>query len=287
MAKPVVVGVDGSSTALRAVRWAMEEARRRGAALRIVHAVEPPALRFTGGFAESAGIVTKLRAEGERVVAEAAEVAGALPRVTTVIPAAAAPNALLAESATAQLVVLGATGHHAFPALLVGAVPAVVVAHAHCAVAVVRGVEQAASAPVVMGIDGGPYSTAVIAAAFEEAARRDVRLIAVHSWSDADLERFAGPARPYFGWEPVAEAERRLLAENLVGWQEKYPDVAVDRVAVRDRPRHLLLEWSKKAQLVVVGKRGRGGFAGLLLGSTSQALISHAHSPVLVVHRLR
>jgi nucleotide-binding universal stress UspA family protein len=167
----------------------------------------------------------------------------------------------------------------------VGSVPTLLAAHAHCPVAVIRGNGESSPGPVVAGIDGGPLSDAVIEAAFEEAAHRGVPLVAVHAWSDADLDGALTEARPYFGWEPVAEAERGVLSDNLVGWPEKYPDVSVERVAVRDRPRHLLLEWSRKAQLTVVGDRGRGGFAGLLLGSTSQALIQHGHGPLLIVRQ--
>jgi cation-transporting ATPase F len=67
------------------------------------------------------------------------------------------------------------------------------------------------------------------------------------------------------------ETGRRLLVQRLTGWQEKYPDVPVERLVEQDKPRHRLLALSSDAQLVVVGSRGRGGFTGLVLGSTSQA----------------
>ncbi|MBY8854424.1 universal stress protein, partial [Saccharothrix sp. MB29] len=73
------------------------------------------------------------------------------------------------------------------------------------------------------------------------------------------------------------------LAERLAGWQEKYPDTPVDRVVVHDRPARALLDAARTAQLVVVGSRGLGGFAGMLLGSTSQALVHHAPCPLAVV----
>lgn len=57
----------------------------------------------------------------------------------------------------------------------------------------------------------------------------------------------------------------------------------MNQVVVRDRPRQQLIDWSAKAQLIVVGSRGRGGFRGLLLGSTSQALLHHADCPVMIV----
>jgi nucleotide-binding universal stress UspA family protein len=69
----------------------------------------------------------------------------------------------------------------------------------------------------------------------------------------------------------------------LAGWQEKYPDVRVDRVVLRDRPVRALLRLAENAQLLVVGSHGRGGFSGMLLGSTSQALVYHSPCPLAVV----
>jgi nucleotide-binding universal stress UspA family protein len=81
----------------------------------------------------------------------------------------------------------------------------------------------------------------------------------------------------------VQAEEERFLAETLAGWADKYPDVAVRRVVVDSQPARALLEYAEHAQLVVVGARGRGGFTGLLLGSTSQQLVHHAPCPLLVV----
>ena len=60
-----------------------------------------------------------------------------------------------------------------------------------------------------------------------------------------------------------------------------------DNVEVRlaqGHPRHVLIEESKSADMLVLGRRGHGGFGGLLLGSVSSACVAHAHCPVLVVH---
>jgi nucleotide-binding universal stress UspA family protein len=105
----------------------------------------------------------------------------------------------------------------------------------------------------------------------------------VHAWSDDTYAGGDETNRNLADWDATEGDEQRVLAERLAGWQEKYPGVEVRRELVRDRPRHALLEWSATAQLVVVGSRGRGGFRGMLLGSTSQALVQHAHCPVLVV----
>ncbi|TNC29075.1 universal stress protein [Amycolatopsis alkalitolerans] len=279
---PIVVGVDGSGAAMRAVRWAAEAAVRRSAPVRIVHAVAPVTVRAPG----AARVAVHARDAAKRLVEQvAAEAAMAAPGlvVTTVVPMRPAFEALLAESGTASMLVVGPTGLGALPGVLAGSLPAKLAAHSGCPVAVVRGSGERRRGPVVAGLDGGPLSEAVIAAAFEEAANREVPLIAVHAWSDADFAGLLPESRRYLGWEPIEEAERRVLGESLVPWQEKYPEVALNRLAVRDRPRHVLLEWSRRAQLLVIGHRGRGGFDGLALGSVGHALVHHAQSPVLVI----
>ncbi len=137
--------------------------------------------------------------------------------------------------------------------------------------------------PVVVGVDGSPSSDAAVGFAFDAAAGRHAELIAVHSWNDAVIDG-AFPVQPVWV-DPAAieQQERALLAERRAGWREKYPEVAVSQQVVHSRPTPALLEYSRTAQLVVVGSRGRGGFTGMLLGSTSQALITHSRSPVVVV----
>jgi len=87
---------------------------------------------------------------------------------------------------------------------------------------------------------------------------------------------------PLIDWDVVAADEWEVLAERLAGWGEKFPDVEVRRLVTRDRPARALVEESGRAQLVVVGSRGRGGLGGMLLGSVSQALLRHAACPVVV-----
>jgi nucleotide-binding universal stress UspA family protein len=156
-----------------------------------------------------------------------------------------------------------------------------VATHGRSPVAVVRG-PYPATGPVVLGVDGSPAGEVAIGQAFEAASVRDATLTALLAWTPLLAGTpYADKVRVH--WDEVEEEQRQLLAQRLAGWQEEYPDVAVDRRVVRERATKALIEASRGAQLVVVGSRGRGGFAGLLLGSTSQALVQHAACPLVVV----
>ena len=89
---------------------------------------------------------------------------------------------------------------------------------------------------------------------------------------------------PSLEWSAQQAAAEEPLAERITGWQDRYPDVSVEGVAVWDQPARRLLDQSESTQLVVVGSHGRGGFAGMLLGSTSQAVMTHAECSVAIVH---
>ncbi|WP_370962573.1 universal stress protein [Amycolatopsis sp. cg9] len=288
----ITVGVDGSAGSTAAVAWAAEIASLRRLELRIVHGLQLAGLYYGGGLpgAGAEALFDALTADGERVVADARSLAASVGKdlvITTELPNEPPVPMLIDESRHARLLVVGRTGTGGFTGMLVGGTAGTVANHAHCPVAIVRGRDGSAavpaSGPVVVGVDGSPNSEQALAIAFEEASLREASLVAVHAWSDVTYEDTRGTARIRTQPEALREGEERLLAQRLAGWQEKYPDVEVSRKLVRDRPRHVLLEESETAQLVVVGSRGHGGFSGMLLGSTSQALVQHAGCPVLVV----
>ncbi|BCO34973.1 universal stress protein [Mycobacterium heckeshornense] len=135
---------------------------------------------------------------------------------------------------------------------------------------------QPSQLPVVAGVDGSPTSELATTIAFAGASFRGVELIALHAWCDADVAGIPGVK-----WSAQQGVAEEALAERLAGWQERYPHVVVNRRIVWDHPAHHLLGEGEASQLVVVGSHGRGGFAGMLLGSVSTAVAQAACVPVM------
>ncbi|NNH69289.1 universal stress protein [Nocardia uniformis] len=289
----VVVGVDGSAGSDAALRWAAELAADRKRPLHILHGMDLAGMsRVLGIYHVSVpAVVDSVRAHAKTVVERAQHlaetVAPGLP-ITVVTSPDSAAALLIEHSADAYAVVLGATGTSGTLGHL-GSTLLAVTAHAQGSVFVVRTDPESdnsvhTSGPVVVGIDGSAVDDAAIGAAFAEAAQRGERLIAVHVWGDWNIGTFAGQDLGWLDISGVDNAEHAILAERLAGWHEKYPEVDVIRKVYATEPAAQLREWSRVAQLVVVGSRGRGGFTGMLLGSTSHSLVQHAACPVLVVH---
>ncbi|MEV4049993.1 universal stress protein [Amycolatopsis sp. NPDC049688] len=286
----VVAGIDGSGSAVQAAVWAGAEAVRRGRPLRLVQVYALPQVQTPVPFGSHEQVRAGLaeRAEGWLAGAKAAVLAEHPGlEVGTAAREWSPVTALVQESQHAELIVLGSRGLGGFTGLLVGSTAVALAAHAHCPIVVVRGRTPhdppPRTGPVVVGSDGSPDSEAAIAFACEEARLRGAALLAVHTWSDVLAD---GMLRPHLMQEDpaaIATEERVKLTEQIVGWQRKYADLAIELEVVRGRPVRTLLERGEQAQLIVVGCRGRGGFTGMLLGSTSQALIAHSPCPVAVV----
>jgi len=133
-------------------------------------------------------------------------------------------------------------------------------------------------APVLVGIDGSPASMSATEIAFEEASRRGVDLVALHAWRDITTVYVL----PGLDVEQLSEDAELALSERLSGFDERYPEVTVHRAVECDQPARQLIERAKDAQLVVVGSHGRGGFAGMMLGSVSTAVVHAARTPTIV-----
>lgn len=285
----VVVGTDGSDGSEAAVRWAARTAADRGRELHIMHCTSPISDRTPRSAYDAFIYATMqdIRLAAERVLAAARDQAcDAAPgvTVTTELTNGNPAHALIAASAHANLIVLGAAPRVGTIAHL-GSTLLAVTSHARGAVVIVRGPEpDRRTGPIVVGVDGSTVGEPAIAAAFAEASRRGAELMAVHGWSDLSEGEFVGSSYLSLPIGDLETAEAALLAERLAGWAEQFPDVVVHREIEVYGPRERLAELSRTAQLLVVGSRGRGGFRGLLLGSTSNWLVQHADCPVMVVH---
>lgn len=282
----VVVGVDGSPTSDLALDWAVEEATRKGLPLHIIHGFPYGYPTTVTGMGYAIADLSDLAAGVRKDAIARASRANPNLVITWDQPPLGPAVALVNASETADTVVVGARGMSAVRGLLLGSVSVQVAAHAHCPVVVVheRRTPSKVDDPVVVGVDGSASSMNAIAYAYEQAATRGVGLTVVHAWWLEYVEGAAASAIWTVDWQRMAEEEQTLVAESLAGWQEKYPDVTVSRHSVRGLPVESLVEQSETACLVVVGTRGRGGFAGLLLGSVSQGVMHRSHCPVAVVH---
>jgi nucleotide-binding universal stress UspA family protein len=287
-ARSIVVGVDGSAPSGVALYWAATEARRRRRPLHLVHSYVL-LTAYAGGdnYTDLTGVETQRLESAARKVLDGAvaRVRDLAPgvEVTAVLHEGPATPALVEASRTADTVVVGARGRGPLTAAVLGSVSTQVAMHAHAPVVVVKEHEDLEGSRdcVVVGVDGSPDSQACLGYAFEQAASRGSTLEAVHAWSTHATGRASG--------ERETAAERRetqgqlVLGKALAGWAQKYPDVAVRRSVVNDHPVTALLERSEGAHLLVVGSRGLGGFAGLVLGSVSHGLLQEASCPIAVV----
>jgi nucleotide-binding universal stress UspA family protein len=288
----IVVGIDGSASSDAAVRWAAREAVMRKTKLTLLY-VKPPGLPVWGmGYAMAPlpmdyGEMEK--EEGQRILAAAQRVAStAVPsapegQVRSELVFATPVPTLVDATKDAQMIVVGSRGQGAWRRGLLGSVSTGLIHHAHCPVAVIRADDDGpapADGPVVLGIDGTSASELATQIAFDEATWRGVDLVAVHAWIDAEP-----PAVPQSLWPDFRSDAEAVLADRLAGWQDRYPDVTVHRMVVFDQPARHLLDAAESASLVVVGSHGRGGFAGMLLGSVSSAVVHGSRTPVIVARR--
>lgn len=287
----VVVGIDGSDTSLTALEWAVREAARRALPLRVLHAWSVPIPPVAMGPAVMRPDDDVLRQAASEVLDSAVERARAVdPRVEVVGKLEAGPPAtLLLEAADhAALLVVGTSGLDTFSEFFLGSISMQCVTHASCPVAVVPRVADLHEAGpdagrVVVGIDGSPLSVDAAHAAFEAASVRGVGLTLLHVWNAPGYDT-AGITLPNtMKLDEAHQDELRDMAETVDGLQEKYPDVQVEQRLEQGKPGKVLAAASRGAELIVVGSRGHGGFARLMLGSTSHSLLHHAECPVLVV----
>lgn len=285
--KVVVVGVDGSDASLAAVDWAVAEATRAGWRLHVVCAYALPsftAASLDGGYAAMDDTAIQ---QGAQAVVDAAvaRTEGSGLVVTSALETGDPAGVLVDLSREASMVVVGTRGGGGFTDRLLGTVSSALPAHAHCPTVVVPLREGRRYTPIeriVVGVDGSDSAKVALARAVDEAALWGAELSAVAA---VPVATGAGA----MAWLPATVDREEVLADvreglnvavrSAVGERE----VRVRQHALDGNAAALMAEFSTAVELIVVGSRGRGGFAGLLLGSTSQAVLQHAASPVMVV----
>ncbi|GIJ35987.1 Nucleotide-binding universal stress protein, UspA family [Micromonospora sediminimaris] len=273
MNRPVVVGVDGSPPSLVAAEHAAQAAVWRSRPLHLVHGYLHP-LGYGVPINPYEVGVPAASEDGRKMLEQtAAELVDRWPGLTVEVrQVAGGPGAtLVEESRRAELVVVGSRGLGGFAGLLLGSVGTQVAAHGHCPVLVIRPPDRPipTEGPVLVGVDGSESAELAVGYGAEEAVRRGGTLVLMHVADEGDDDGAAAA----------------LLATAGAAAQGSHPGLTVEeRVIVAPKADQALIEATGDAALVVAGSRGRGGFAGLLLGSVSQTLVHHARCPVLIAH---
>ena len=277
IAKPLVAAMDGSEESLRAVEWAAREAVVRGVPLRIVSAVQVPAMiglqvRVDRDFV--ADLIGQERDQAfAAAAARAAEVAPGL-QVDTVSLSGPPARAVTESGSGALMLVLGSRGTGAFGWLAFGSVARYAAAHAACPVVVIRGETAAVHRQVGIGIGDLDTCADSLTFAFEEASLRKASLTAFHA--------LHLPA-PSGAWDlaAITAGAARQLGGLLDTWRSKYPDVPVSQDVVRGHTGRALVGLSARADLVVIGRHAEHPVPGP--GSVRHAVLNHALGPVAVV----
>ncbi len=299
----VLVGVDGSATSLHALDWAAAYAQRVGWALHMVCSYSLPsftAASLDGGYAALDD--TAIQQGAKAVLLEAQErVAGLGIPVTAAVVTGDAAGVLVELSKDYGIAVVGTRGRGGFTERLLGTVSSALPAHAGCPVVVVPHRQPAPGADdaqrrdgdqvhevkrIIVGVDGSASAETALKAAVQQAKVWDAELVAVAGVP-------VGTSAGVLAWLPAQVDHEQVLADVKAGLDvildrfeaEAGGDLKIKRIVLDGTGAELLTEFSTAADLLVVGSRGRGGFRGLLLGSTSQAVLHHSACPVLVVNR--
>ena len=294
----VVTGVDGSAEARAGLEWACAQARRKGWPLRVVHALSMPIVVSVHAGRTRFPPTKEISDQGRRVLeAERNRIRDAAPDVEVLTDLALEdpPTALLRRTGPGDLLVVGSRGFGPVRSALAGAAGIRLASRSVCPVVVVpRGSGDGGASPeprrIVVGVDGSLDSQRALDFALHEAALvPGAEVTVVNSW-DAPTP-FASRALASSGWTPPEDLLDRRSEEVVAGVLAEVIDEAVEHVEVsvvrtRKEPVEALVEAGARADLIVVGSRGRGGVLGMFPGSVSQGVLHAATVPVAVLpHR--
>ncbi|WP_309144523.1 universal stress protein [Streptomyces sp. BR123] len=304
----VIAAVDGSDHSLRALEWARQAALRHATGLLVAHVLPDASQLYTArrqALSDPAAPETYADPVAERIrhlLAEAPE----LPReVHYEALTGSVPEALRVIGSEARMLVMGSRGRGGFKALLLGSNSHAVAATARCPVVVVPHVERNAEAAgpdpsadrVVLGLHTAETPDDVLDFAFTEAAARGttVQVVSAYAIPPTPLVMVDTPfavltPEGLADGADAVPAEREMLraqTERLAPFRERRPGVPVVQAAVPGDAAGRLVEASRAAALVVVGRHHpRRTVRNVAIGSVAHAVLHHAHGPVAVVPTL-
>ncbi|MCX4776601.1 universal stress protein [Streptomyces sp. NBC_01264] len=277
--RDIMVGIDPTGRWLLPLAWAADEAHRRNVRLRLVLAVPSP--HDTEHMVDDTAQHDAVRQASSEALEEAAVWARERhsgTELATVLRDGYPAPVLCGTSRHARMVVLGSR-HLTRPEEIFSGCSVVlpVTAQADCRVVVVGGSEGVVTGPprLVVGVDGSEASKKATAVAFQEASLRGCELHAISVWQP--------PVFSFQNETAAVGAQRRMLTETAAGWVQEYPDVKLTHEVLTGHPVECLAMAADHALALVVGRRGRGGYTGIRLGSVVHGLLHRAHCPVVTV----
>ncbi len=292
VASRIIVGVDGSEQSQAALGWAIGQAELVGADLVLAHTWNPdsyatPAMAGAVPDMIQAGA---LNDEAEDLAQAwlddlvAATATRTIASVSGVLASGSPAGHILDLSAEATMVVVGSRGRGGLRSAVLGSTSQQIAHHAQCPVVVVRDSAATSANQVVVGVDGSPASLVALREAFAQAKLRGASLLMVHAWSTSFAGTLVNSGQD-FDRVRASEVDEgwALLNQSLEELKATDQSVEIIERLEQASPAAAIIEASKEAVLTVVGSRGRGGFAGLVLGSVSGSVLAHADSAVMVI----
>jgi nucleotide-binding universal stress UspA family protein len=275
MSRPVAVGIDGSTAAIRAMLWAVDEAVIRNLALRLVHVLPT---RGPDNCGETVEPEVEYGQTALRSACAAVEANGKQVKIDTAVLHGDVVDVLVDESCEAGMICVGSVGIGQIASAVLGSTATALAERAHCPVAIVRsgvGAAKLAQPPdsyagenqpwIAVAVEEEPGNDAVMHAAMEQARLRHAPILALR----------VTPWQP--GSVPYDHIDRRLHR-----WAHRYPDVFVLPVTAGGSFEHYLDTYDEPIQLAVVGTHHAGHLAQLL-GPHRDSILPHPGCSVLVV----
>lgn len=283
----LVVGFDGSDSSIAALHWAAQEASLRNAAVTVIasFAMSPPIDDGLG--LGSAGVAAAAAAEElaewtrDELATRVHEAFADHVAVGHDYHAVAARpgSALRTAGDDADLVVVGRSGAGAIGRLLLGSVTTELLAHGPCPVAVIPATTSPATGGVLVGTDGSEHSKRAVRWAVDEADRRATTLTVAHCWKAPHRVAADGSDRG----DSLRKVDAEIILDEAIEAARDVSGGDIEPRLVKGGTVDSLVELSAAHDLIVLGSRGRGGFASMLLGSVAHAVAAHSSCPTVVV----